>query len=169
MTERKALGAKEFLGLRAGDAGLEFGLAGFLVEGDESVQAAQVQRHDGGEAVADRVESADHAGATAERDDRDAVFGAVLKHLGDLVLGARQQDRVRRVLLAGVLAAQQVQRRLAAGPQQAVVIVGAAELVTDDRCERDAVGVCQCGRAQRDLVGLELGHWGRVDAQGRGQ
>jgi len=97
------------------------------------------------------------------------VFGAVLKHPGDLVLGAGQQDRVRCILLAGVLAAQQVQRRLAAGPQQAVVIVGAAELVADDRRECNAVAVRQGGRAQRDLVGFELVGRRRVDAQGRRQ
>ena len=40
VAEGKAFRTKEFLGLRAGDAGFEFGFAGLLVDGDQPVQAA---------------------------------------------------------------------------------------------------------------------------------
>ena len=97
------------------------------------------------------------------------MLGAVAEDGRDLFFVARQQDRVGCVLFAGVLAAQQVQRRLAAGAQQAVVSIGAAELVADDGRERDAVGVGQGRGTQRDLLGLELVDRVGVDAEGRGQ
>ena len=53
------------------------------------VEAAQVQRHRRGEVAADRVESADHAGAAAEGDDGDAV-------LARSTAGSRRSRRQRR-------------------------------------------------------------------------
>ena len=79
---------------------------------------------------------------------------AAAQDLGDLVLVAGQQHRVGRVLDSGVLAAQQVERGLAAGAQQPGAVVGAAVLGADDGGQRVAVGGRQCRRPQLDLVGL---------------
>ncbi len=106
--------AEQTLGIGAGDAGAELGLAGYLVEAVELIEAAQVERHDGLEVAAQRVEAADHAGPAAERHDRDAALGAVGEDRGDLVVIAGQQNRVGCVLNAGVLAPQQIQGGLAA-------------------------------------------------------
>ena len=101
------------------------------------VEPAQVQRDDGVESAAVGVEAADHAGAAAERHHRDPPLRAVPQHLGDLVLGARSQDRVGRVLRFSVLAAQQVQGGLAAGAQQSrAVVVGAVRFADDRRPAR---------------------------------
>ena len=81
------------------------------------VQAPQVQRDDGLEVAADRVKAADHAGATAERDDGDAARGAIADDLGYFFLVTGYQYGVGRILYAGILAAQQVQGRLSAGAQ----------------------------------------------------
>ena len=48
-------------------------------------QAAQVERYRGRESSPDRVESADDAGASAERDDGDAGRRTVAQDRGDLV------------------------------------------------------------------------------------
>jgi hypothetical protein len=80
-----------------------------LVERVQLIQPPQVQRNHGLEVAADRVEAADHTGAPAERDDRDAAVRAEPQDLGYLFLRVGQQHRVRCVLHAGILAAQQVQ------------------------------------------------------------
>jgi hypothetical protein len=157
MAQRKALCAQQFLGLGPGDTRAELGLAGYLVEGQQLVEASQIQRHHRGEVAADRIEPADHTGATAERDDGDAVLRAIPQDLGDLVVGAGQQNRVGCILNAGVLAPQQVQRGLPASTQQAVPVVDAAILRSYDRRQRLLVPRRQLGRSQPDLVGGEFG------------
>ena len=133
MAEGEAALAEQPFGVRSGEPGAELGFAGHLVERVQFVQPAQVQRDHGLEVAADRIQAADHAGAAAERDDRDAVVRAVPQDRGDLVFVAGQQHRVGRVLDAGVLAAQQVQRGLAACAQQPGAVVDAAVLGADDR------------------------------------
>ena len=148
--------AKQFFGPRSGDAGTELRLAGHLVEIQQLVEASQVQRHRCGEVAADRIESADHTGAAAERDDGDAVLRAIPQDLGHLVVGAGQQNRIGSILKAGVLAAQQVQRGLAAGAQQAISVIDAEMIRAHDRGQRLAVVRRQLGRPQPHLVGVEL-------------
>jgi hypothetical protein len=124
--------AEHFLGHRPRDTGAEHRFAGDLVEVQQLVEASQIQRYRCGELAPDRVESADHTGAATERDDGDAVLRAVLQGCGDLVVGSGQQHGIRSILLTGVLAPQQVQRRLAAGAQQAVPVVEAAVVRAHD-------------------------------------
>ncbi len=104
------------------------------------VEPPQVQRHDGLEVAADRIQAADHAGAPAERDDRNAVVRAIPNDLGYLFFVAGQQYRIWRILHAGILAAQQVQRGLAAGAQKSGTVFDAAVLGADDRREPIAIG-----------------------------
>ena len=87
--EREAAFAEQAFGVRAGDAGTEHGDAGHFVEGDELVEAPQVQRHHRAELAAGGIEAADDVGATAERDDGDAVLGAVAQDRRDVVVGRR--------------------------------------------------------------------------------
>src|SRR5947209_13364568 len=101
MSERKAMRAKQFLGPWSGNAGPELRLAGHLVEGQQLVEAPQIQRHRRGEIAPDRVEPADHTGAAAERDDGDAVLRAVLQDRGDLVVRAGPPNGVGRDGSAG--------------------------------------------------------------------
>ena len=132
--------AEQAFGVRPGQAGAQLGLPGDLVERVKLVQPPQVQRHHGLEVAADRIEAADHAGAAAERDDRNAVVRAEPQDRGYLLVTAGQEHRVGRVLHTGVLAAQQVQRRLAAGAQQPGTVVDAAVIGADDRRQPLAVG-----------------------------
>ena len=148
---------KQFLGLRPGDTGAEFSLAGHLVELQQLVEAPQIQRHRCRELAADRIEPADHAGAATERDDGDAVLRAVPQDRGDLVVGAGQQHRVGSILKTGVLAPQQIQGGLAARTQQSVLIVDAAVARPDNGGQCLAVGCRQRRRAQLHLIGFEFG------------
>ena len=132
--------AKETFGLRSGQSRAQLGFPGHLVEGVQLVQPPQIQRHHGLEVAANRIKAADHAGAAAERDDRDAVVRAVSQDRGDLFFAAGQQHRVGCVLHAGILAAQQVQRGLAASTHQPGAVVDAAVLGADDRRQPLAIG-----------------------------
>ena len=85
------------------------------------------------------------------------MLRAVPQDRGDLVVSAGQQHRVGRILRAGVLAPQQVQRGLAAGTQQPIVVVDAAVVRADDGGQRLAVVVRQLRRTQPDLIGFEFG------------
>ena len=103
--------AEQVLCVRPGDAAAQLGDARHLVQGVQLIETAQVQRDHGVELPAGGVQPAGHVGAAAERDDGDAVIGAVAQDLGDRVLtiGATgQQDRVGRILDPSVLPAQQV-------------------------------------------------------------
>lgn len=117
----------------------------------------------------DRVQAADHAGAAAERDDRDPPLGAEREQGGDLLLAAGQHHGVRRVLLGPAAAAQQVRRGLAAGAQQPVGVGGADVLGADDRGQVIAVGRGEGGGRQDDLGGGEFGLLGGGDAERRGE
>ncbi len=156
MPEREAAGTEQFLGARAGDPGAEFGLAGHLVETVQGIEAAQIQRDDGGEITAFRVQAAHHAGAATERDDRDPAFAADPQDLGHIVLIGREQHGVRCVLNAGILAAQQIQRRLTAGPQQPARIVDPAERRSDRALQCVPVGVGQRGRTDPDVGDVQI-------------
>ncbi len=163
-----ALG-EQFLGGRAGEAGAEDGLAGGLVQVEQPVEAAQVERDDGSEAAALGVEAADDAGAAAERDDGDAVFGAHREDGGDLLLAAGQHDRVGRVLRLAAAAAQQVGGGLAAGAREAVGVGGADVGLADGRGEcLEALGG-EPGGVQDDLVGARPGSSDAGDAEGSGE
>ncbi len=91
--------------------------------------------------TAQRIETADDAGAATERDDGDAALPAQPQDRGDLVFVAGQQHRVGRVLDSGVPASQQVKGGLAAGAEQPGVVVDAAVVCADDVGQRVAVGV----------------------------
>ena len=128
-----------------------------LVEGKKLVETPQIQRHHRAELAARGVEPTDDVGATAERDDGDAMLGAVAQDRGDLVVVAGQQDRVGRVLYAGVFAPQHVGGGLAASVQQPVAVRSAEVLGAHDRGQRILICLRQRGRAQLDLVGFEFG------------
>ena len=89
VAEGEAALAEQALGLRAGEAGAQFGFAGDLVEPVQGVEAAQVQGDDGVEVAADRIEAADHAGAAAERHDGDALAASRIRE------SARPRPRCR--------------------------------------------------------------------------
>ncbi len=157
MSEREATFAEQSFGVRTRDARAEFGLAGYLVERMQFVQASQIQRDDGLELTAQRIESADNAGTAAERDDGDAALRAYPQDRGDVVLRAGQQHGVGRVLNPGVPASQQVERRFAACAQQPGVVVDSAVFGADDAGQRIRVGGRQCRRSQLDLSWLQFG------------
>jgi hypothetical protein len=150
---------------RTGQTGADFGLPGDLVEVVQVVEPAQIQRDHGGELAADGVQSADNAGSAAERDDGDAVLGAVGEQRGDLVLVRGQQDRVRCVLTVDLVAAQQIQGRLAARMKKPRAVVGEAVLRTDDLRQAVEIGSRQSRRLYRHLVEGGLGARRRVDAE----
>src|SRR5690606_40853822 len=67
VAELEPASSQQFLGLRSGQTRPEHRFAGHLVQRLELVEAAQVETDDRGELLPNRVEPADHAGATAER------------------------------------------------------------------------------------------------------
>ena len=166
VAEREAALAEQSLGLRAGDAGAQFGLPGHLVERVQFVEAAQVQRHHGLEVAADRVEPADHAGAAAERDDRDAA-----------VARRTAGSRPPRLRLPGSSTAsgaswtpESLRRSRSrvdlpparsSRPWSSTVTVRGA----DDRAQAVAIGSRQGRRPQPHLVGAGLLGAGPVDAE----
>jgi hypothetical protein len=85
---------EQLLGAGRPHAGLERRRPGHLVELDEPVQPAQVER-DPGPAGWRRPDTADHRRAAAERHDGDPLLGADPQHRDDLVVAARVDDRVR--------------------------------------------------------------------------
>jgi hypothetical protein len=143
----------------------ELSLTGNLVEGEQLVEAPQVQRQHGAEIAPDGIESAHHAGATAERDDCDAMLRAVPQYRGNLIISAGQQHRVGSILHTGVFAPQQIEGGLAAGVQQSVPVIDPAVAWAHDGAQRFAVGVGQLGWMQRHLIGFKLGRRGVRHAQ----
>src|SRR5262249_42172134 len=136
VADRKAAFAEQAFGLRAGEAATQLGDAGQLVEGMQLVEPTQVERDHRAEAAALGVEPTGDVGATAERNHRNAVLGAVAEDRGDGVVVSGQQYRVGRILDAGVLAPQHVWGGLAAGAQQPVAVRGAEVLRADDAGQR---------------------------------
>ena len=78
--------AEQLFGGRPRDAGFQDGLAGYLVEAEEPVEPAQVQRDDRGEFTAVGVQPADDTGSAPERYDGDPALGGE----GDLVATAER-------------------------------------------------------------------------------
>ena len=165
MAEREAAVAEQPFGIRPGQSGAQLGFAGHLVEPVQLVQSTQVQRDHGLEVAADRVKAADHAGAPSERDDRNAVLRAISENRGHIFFIAGQQHRVGRILYAGVLAAQQIQRGLTARTQQPGSVVDAAVRGPHDLRQPLAIGARQRRRPQPDLLGFEVGSARVVDAE----
>lgn len=130
--EREAMFAEQTFGFRPGDTGLQFGLAGHLIDPVQPVEAPHIQGDHRAKVVANGVKPTNDAGAATKRDHGNAVVGAVVQDVGDGVLpvgAAGQQHRVGRILDTGVFAPQQVWGGLAAGVQQPVAIGGAEILV----------------------------------------
>ena len=88
MAEGETPFAQQTFSVRSGDPGAEFSLARGLVEPVQGIEATQIKGDHGAEPGADRVQSADHTGAAAERHHRDAVLRAVVKNCGNVVLAA---------------------------------------------------------------------------------
>ena len=165
MAEREAALAEQTLGVGPRHPGVQFCFPRHLVEPPQLIQPAQVQRHHRLESPARRVEPADHGGAAAERHHGDAVVGTEPQHLGDLVVATGQQYRVGSVLDAEIAAAQQVQRRLAAGAQQPVVVGDGDVGVTEDRGEAVPVGSRQRRRSQTHFLEARRSHVGGFEAE----
>ena len=165
MAQGEAALAEQPFGFRATEAGTQLGLPGHLVKSVQFVQAAQVQRHHRLEVPAHRVETPDHAGAAAERDDRDAVVGAEPECLGHLVFICREQHRIRCVLDTEVPASQQIEGRLAARPKQPAVVVDGDVRGADDRAQAVAIGSRQGRWPEPDLLGAGLFGTGPVDSE----
>ena len=141
MPQREAAFAEQAFGLRTRDPRAELGLSGHLVEGMQFVEPAQVEGDHGVELTSQRIETADDAGSTTERDDGDAALPAQSQNRGDLLVVAGQQHRVGCVLHSGVPASQQVKGGLAAGAEQPIPVVDAAVVSADDVGQCVAVGV----------------------------
>jgi len=159
VAEGEAAFAEQPFGIRAGDPGAEFGLARHLVEPVQRVEAAQIQRHHGGEVAADRVQPAHDAGPPAERHHRDALRAAVLEDRRDLLLVGGQQYRVGCVLNSAIAPTQQVEGGLAARVQQPAEVVGHTIGLPDDAGQRGAIGVRQGRRAKAHLFSEERRAW----------
>jgi hypothetical protein len=84
----------------------------------------------------------------------------------DLVVVGGKEHRIRRVLFAGILAAQQVWRGLAAGSQQSAVVVGDAVRDADDVDQRLRVGGRQRRRPQTHLIRIQLGRGRAANPEG---
>ena len=151
MADREAAFTEQSLGLRAGQAGTQFGLTGDLVEPVQGIEAAQVEADHGVELAADRVQTADDAGAAAERDHGDALLRAVVEHAGHVVVVPGEDDSIGSILI-DLPAAQQVRGGLAAGAQQSVVVAGANVLIADHSGQPVAVGGGEGGRPQSHIV-----------------
>lgn len=152
------MAGKQFLGLRAGQARAQGDGAADRVEVGEGVEATQVQGDDGREAAACRVQAADHTGAAAERDDRDALGGAVLQHREDIVVIGGEDDGVGGVLFARGAAAQQVRGGLAARAEQAVAMVDRQVLGSDHRDEPGVLFRRERRGAQRHVALIATSH-----------
>ena len=146
MAQREAVLAEQSLGVRSGDAGAEFGLAGDLVEPVQFVEPAQVQRDDGAELAADRVEPADHAGAAAERHDRDAVVRSSRPGPAAISSSVPGSSTASGASWLSSLAPQQIRawtcrRRATAGRGRRLDVVGADDggqpVAVDRRCRAD--------------------------------
>ena len=80
MAERQAVLGQQRLGLGAAQAGLERCGHGDGVDGDQTVEAAEVEADQAGVPVAAGGQTARHAGAAAERHDRDVVLDRHREH-----------------------------------------------------------------------------------------
>ena len=93
--ELEAVVGEAVLDLRAERAGLNARPAGLLVDREDRVHPAGVQRDDARVPAADvALDAADDAGPAAVGNDRDALLGGPLQQGGDLVLGLGLRDDV---------------------------------------------------------------------------
>ncbi len=138
MPEGEAVSGEERLGLRGPQTGLQGGGAGDRVEVEQAVHAPQVEGDE--RAARLRGETADDGGAAAERDDRQAVFGAQTEHGPHLVVrGGQQHGRGERGGEVAAAHAQQVGGGLAAGVPDAGPGVGADVVLVAQRGGQGAV------------------------------
>ncbi len=99
MAQREAVCAKQCLCLWSGHARAELGLTGHLVEAVQFVETGvgRARRRRRNLRAADRARPR-RSVPPPNGNDGDPVFGALSQDRGDLVLGAREQHRVGRVL-----------------------------------------------------------------------
>ena len=154
VAEREALRVELGLGRRAAQAGLERRRERAPVDPGHPVEAAQVERDDGGELAAQRLHAADHARPPAERDDRDLRLRAGGEDRDHLLVVRRVDDGVRRVLAVTCALPHEVGIALARRVDDAGLEVVADVLGADDRG--------RAGRARRRAAP------GRSRAPGRG-
>lgn len=137
VSEGPAALVEQRLALGAAQTGLQCRGAGHLVDGEQPVESAQVERDE--RPLRGGREAADDGGAAAEGHGDDGVVGAGTEHGEDLVVVAREHDgRGDVVDLAGA-DAQQVGGRLSAGvPDTALGVLPQALGRADGRPQRGA-------------------------------
>ncbi len=114
MSQRPAASVEQRLGLRPTQAWLQRGGLRLLVQLEQLVQAGEVERDDGREAPAQRLDSPDDAGPAAERDDGHARLRAAGEHGGHACGVRRQHDGIGSQLGVTCPAADEVEIALAA-------------------------------------------------------
>ncbi len=123
--------AEQTFGFRPGDTGLQFGLAGHLIDPVQPVEAPHIQEITARKSLrtgqAHQRRWCRHQ--TGPRQCRGRSSSARCRRRRPPVGAAGQQHRVGRILDTGVFAPQQVWGGLAAGVQQPVAIGGAEILV----------------------------------------
>ena len=95
MTQRQAVLGQQRLGLRPTEAGLEGGGHRVGVDGEQPVEADQVEGHHAGEVATASDQAADDGGAAAERDQRHVVGHAPVDQRCHLLVRARADHGVR--------------------------------------------------------------------------
>ena len=136
VADREATRRKQPVRLGSLQPGLERGGHRFRVDGDELIQAAQVESHDSSEPVTFRIDTTDNARAATERHDGDAMVRAGAQYVDDLIVITGQDDGVGRVLDRARAQSQQVGRALAGAAQEAAVVIGTHVLVAHNAGQR---------------------------------
>ena len=134
MADREAVLGQPGLGLGAAQTGTEGRGHRDRVDLDVG-EPAQVEADHTGVPVPAGGEATGHAGASAERHDRDVPPDGHREDVGHLVVARRADHRVGGVVEVAGAGAEQVGGRLAAGTTPADVVVGADVLVADHRGE----------------------------------
>ncbi len=95
MSERQPVLGQQPLGLRPAQTRLEGGGHRVGVDGEQPVEADQVERDDAGVPLASGDQATHDGGATTERDQGQVVLDAPLDDRGDLLVRPGPDDGVR--------------------------------------------------------------------------
>ena len=155
MADRQAVFGKQGLGLGPAEAGLEGRGHRDQVDSHEPVEAGEVEADQAGVPLTPSGQAARHTGAAAEGHDRDVVLDRRGQDRCHLVVAARPDDCVGRVVEVAGTGAEQVGGRLAARAQSAYVVVEEHVVVADRAPQRPERVLREAGRRQDTDDGLD--------------